>query len=194
MNSYESCAAITMNQSELDIGSKIRSYRKRKGLSLSRLSELTGVAASNLSSIELNKTSPTLNTLAKIADAFDVRIGELLNGIFYKKVVVCELSDSKRSRKLGNGVTEYLLTADAVLNRLEVKMLNFSMGSGPLSIPLENTDRFVFVTKGLFRLVTQDEKIELTEGQGAYLAPDAEAQLENIGTNPAKALVIHTTA
>ncbi|MDA8405896.1 MAG: XRE family transcriptional regulator [Deltaproteobacteria bacterium] len=182
-----------MNQSELDIGSKIRSYRKRKGLSLSRLSELTGVAASNLSSIELNKTSPTLNTLAKIADAFDVRIGELLNGILYRRAVVCEPSDSRKSRKLGKGVIEYLLTADAVLNRLEVKLLNFSMGSAPLLVPLENTDRFIFVTKGLFRLVNQDEKIELIEGQGVYLAPDAEAQLENIGKSPAKALLIHTT-
>ncbi len=75
-----------MNQSEIDAGAKIRSYRKRKGLSLTRLSEITGIAASNLSSLELNKTSPTLQTLARIADAFDVKISEFLDEIFYRKV------------------------------------------------------------------------------------------------------------
>ena len=51
-----------MDLSEVNIGAKIRWYRKRKNISLAQLSAVTGIAASNLSSIELNKTSPTLNT------------------------------------------------------------------------------------------------------------------------------------
>jgi len=182
-----------MNQSEMDIGAKIRIYRKRKGLSLSKLSELTGIAASNLSSIELNKTSPTLNTLARIADAFGVRVSEFLNGIFYKKVLICNLNDSNRSKKPGKGITESLLTSDAVLNRLEVKTLNFSVGSTQIPAPLENTDRFVFVLKGQFLLSAEGEQVELNEGHGVYLAPDVEAKLETIGPTSGKALVVHTT-
>ncbi len=56
------------------VGARIRLYRRKKNLSLTDLSRLTGIAASNLSSIELNKTSPTLNTLIKIADAFDMKV------------------------------------------------------------------------------------------------------------------------
>ncbi|MCL5124509.1 MAG: XRE family transcriptional regulator [Deltaproteobacteria bacterium] len=182
-----------MNQSEIDIGAKIRLYRKRKRLSLSRLSEITGIAASNLSSIELNKTSPTLNTLAKIADAFEVRISELLNGIFYDKVLVCGLNDLKRSKKPCRGIIERHLTADAILNKIEVKSFDFSPGSGPICTPPENTERFMLVLKGALILDADHETIELNEGQGAYLTSHTEARLTNNGKISARLLIIHSS-
>ncbi|MGC8659914.1 MAG: helix-turn-helix domain-containing protein [Desulfomonilaceae bacterium] len=180
-----------MNQSEIDIGAKIRLYRKRKKLSLSRLSEITGIAASNLSSIELNKTSPTLSTLAKIADAFEVRIDELLNGIFYDKVLVCGFNDLTKSRRPEQGVIERHLTADAILNRIEVKSFDFAPGSGPVRTPSENLERFVLVIKGALTLDAGNETIELEEGQGAYLTPDTEAKLTNNREISARLLIIH---
>lgn len=182
-----------MNLSEINIGAKIRLYRKRKGFSLHKLSELTGIAASNLSSIELNKTSPTLQTLARISDAFEVKIGEFLNGILYKKVVICEPYQTRRSGRRRNQVSEYILTSDTILNRLEAKILDFPVDSGPISAPLENTDRFVFVLTGDLLLTSDDENAQLRAGQGVYLSPEAEAKLENRGSTSARALVTHTT-
>jgi XRE family transcriptional regulator, regulator of sulfur utilization len=181
-----------MDLSETNIGAKIRSYRKRKNVSLAQLSKVTGIAASNLSSIELNKTSPTLNTLAKIADAFGVRIGEFLNGILYKKVVICEQNHRTLLQRQKNTILEYLLTADAVLNRLEARILIFPPNSGPTSFSPENTDRFAFILKGDISLMTEEGDIQLTEGQGVYLAPDSVVSLENRGHTTARMLVTNT--
>lgn len=68
-----------MAQLDWDVGSKIRIFRLRKKISLNELSRMTGIAVSNLSSMELGKSSPTLSTLVKIADAFEVRAGVFLD-------------------------------------------------------------------------------------------------------------------
>ena len=181
-----------MYQSEINIGAKIRLYRKKKMLSLGKLSQMTGIAASNLSSIELNKTSPTLNTLAKIADAFEVRIGELLDSMFYDKVLICGIDEPGSSRKKFSGVVERHLTSDAILNRIEVKSLDFAPGSGTISLPSENSDRFLFVFKGALILDIEDQHIELIEGQGAYLVAETGAALSNKGKIPARSLIIYS--
>ncbi len=41
-----------MSSSEIHVGEQIRAFRKKKKLSLTDLSKITGIAASNLSSIE----------------------------------------------------------------------------------------------------------------------------------------------
>jgi transcriptional regulator with XRE-family HTH domain len=70
-----------MSSSEIHVAEQIRAFRKKKKLSLTDLSKLTGIAASNLSSIELGKSSPTLNTLVKIASAFHLRAGLFLDEV-----------------------------------------------------------------------------------------------------------------
>ena len=59
-----------MKPDAINLGANIRASRNKRKMSLTELSEKTGIAASNLSSIELGKSSPTLNTLVKIAAAF----------------------------------------------------------------------------------------------------------------------------
>lgn len=51
--------------------------RTIKGLSLSELSDLSGVSKTHLNDIENGKKSPTLNILEKIALALDVNINDL---------------------------------------------------------------------------------------------------------------------
>lgn len=181
-----------MDLSETNVGARIRLYRKSKNLSLAQLSKITRIAASNLSSIELNKTSPTLNTLAKIADAFGVRIGEFLDGILYKKVIISECNDKSPARNYETNVTEHILTRDAILNKLEAKIMIMAPNSGPVQVSPDNCDRFAFILKGRLSLTTEDEHFDLIEGQGFYLAPDSVASMENVETGIAKVLMTHT--
>jgi transcriptional regulator with XRE-family HTH domain len=52
--------------SEKDVGSRIRVLRERCDLSVRKLGELSGVTAGMISTVERNKTSPSLATLHKI--------------------------------------------------------------------------------------------------------------------------------
>lgn len=60
------------------IGEKIRSLRKRKGLSQRKLADLLGVSPSAIAMYETDKRTPDNELLGKIADFFGVTIPFLL--------------------------------------------------------------------------------------------------------------------
>lgn len=57
-----------------EIGRQIAAIRKKKGLSLRKLAELTGLNHSNIGKIELGKYSVGVDILGKICDALDCDI------------------------------------------------------------------------------------------------------------------------
>ncbi len=61
------------------IAKRIRALRKSHELTLDRLSELSGVSRSTISSIERNETSPTAAVLNKLADALGVSLAALFS-------------------------------------------------------------------------------------------------------------------
>lgn len=62
------------------IGQVLRGLRRRRGLSLTELSESAGVSTSMLSQIENGRSTPTVVVLWKIAKAFDVPLPRFLEG------------------------------------------------------------------------------------------------------------------
>ena len=62
------------------IGERIQSLRKRKGLSLTELSQRAGVAKSYLSSIERGlQQNPSIQFLEKIGEVLNVPVEEFVN-------------------------------------------------------------------------------------------------------------------
>ena len=57
-----------------NFGMNVRRLRESRGLSIRSLSEICGLAVNTLSLIENMKTSPSINTLAKIAEALEIPI------------------------------------------------------------------------------------------------------------------------
>jgi transcriptional regulator with XRE-family HTH domain len=62
------------NTQTIDIGESLRKLREGRNLSIRSLSELCGLAVNTLSLIENGKTSPSVNTLTKIAKALEIPI------------------------------------------------------------------------------------------------------------------------
>jgi XRE family transcriptional regulator, regulator of sulfur utilization len=62
------------------LGKTIQRLRKAYNLSLSELSEQSGVAKSIISQIERNETNPTLSTIWRLSQALDVSIERVLQG------------------------------------------------------------------------------------------------------------------
>ncbi|GAK08395.1 regulator [Geomicrobium sp. JCM 19038] len=64
------------------VGEKIKQLRLQNGLTITALSERSGIAKSYISSIERNiQSNPSINCLTKIADALSVPVHELIDGI-----------------------------------------------------------------------------------------------------------------
>ena len=66
-----------MNESE-KLGKNLKRIRTAKGISQGEISRKLEVDKSFVSSIENGKTNPTLATIAKIAKAIGVSVGELM--------------------------------------------------------------------------------------------------------------------
>ena len=63
------------------LGLKIKDLRAKKKISQQELSDLTGVKRQYLSKIELGEYNVTIDTLNKIAIAFEISISDLLVGV-----------------------------------------------------------------------------------------------------------------
>lgn len=62
----------------MNIGEKIRFYRKKNGLTQKQLADLCGIAEPNLRKYELGKQNPKLGTLKKISAALDIKTTDIL--------------------------------------------------------------------------------------------------------------------
>lgn len=70
--------AVEEGLPKVRIGSRLKLERQRRGLSLRTLAERSGFSASFLSQLELDQTSPSLASLAKLAQTLGVTLGHLL--------------------------------------------------------------------------------------------------------------------
>lgn len=84
------------------LGRTVQRLRKAYNLSLSDLSEQSGVAKSIISQIERNETNPTLSTIWRLAQALDVSIERVLQGA----------QDEPFIEKSSRGDTPILLSED----------------------------------------------------------------------------------
>lgn len=60
------------------LGNKIRERRKVLGLTQEQLAELAGISVNFLARMEMTARTPSLETLARIADALSVEVSDLL--------------------------------------------------------------------------------------------------------------------
>ena len=63
----------------IKIGLKIRLERTKRKLSQEKLAELSDLSKVSIGAIERAEWSPTIETLAKIANAFEISLSELID-------------------------------------------------------------------------------------------------------------------
>jgi len=78
------------------VGSNLRRLRGQRGLSLEKLSRLSGVSRAMLGQIELGQSAPTINVLWKIAHALGVPFSGLISARQEGSVHVLRADQSKR--------------------------------------------------------------------------------------------------
>jgi transcriptional regulator with XRE-family HTH domain len=182
-----------MSDSEINVGSKIRAYRKSRNLSLIELSRRTGIAASNLSSIELNKSSPTLGTIIKIAGAFGMKTGPFLDEALYQKAAVHRGSAASPSKVIRtSGEEQRVLTDGVMLNKMDAKVIILTADDEGALVDEPGTDRFVYCLEGSFIARVDREHHRLAKGDSIYLLPEAVALLSAADQAGASILVVNT--
>jgi len=69
---------MLMHKESVKLGNNLKRIRTEKGITQGDIVRSLGVSRSFVSNIENGKTNPTLATIAKLAEAVEVSVGELL--------------------------------------------------------------------------------------------------------------------
>ena len=136
------------------LGQKVRNIRKREKMTLKELSEKTGVSISFLSQVELNKSSATLETLRKIADALHIHPSAFFSGGEEQGEVLPFTYEDLSGPVL-----------DASFKPLKVMLKPFeNRGQDIQHVGHE----FIYVLEGELCITLDDERFVLTAGQSSF--------------------------
>jgi transcriptional regulator with XRE-family HTH domain len=164
-------APPAMNVAE--IGARIGSIRKEKGLSLDALSKLTGFAVDLLADIEQNRVQPQLGTIIKLSKALDSAFGRLVSGVGDRLYSVTRKNDQKivsrsTSDKGRKQVYVYRSLAPEVQGRhMEALIVQLEENPDP-EMSVHEGEEFIYVLQGVVQLKIGQDIFDLTPGDSVY--------------------------
>ncbi|MGE5372772.1 MAG: helix-turn-helix domain-containing protein [Solirubrobacterales bacterium] len=153
------------------IARRIRKIRVEKELTLDEVAGRTGFTKSLISKIENHKVSPPVSTLARIAKALDVSLGELFSGVDDNPVKLVRRNERRQytPEQNGNGQHFENLISGFRNQRME-----------PMIVTIDEPDRFqpqrfthpgqefLMVLSGSMKYACADEELVLNEGDALY--------------------------
>lgn len=177
-----------------EIGEKINLLRSTNGMTLKELGDKANLSVSFLSQAERGLTSITINTLKKIAQAFDVELSYFFTPppshrpmimrsyeqevirIDESKFIYHDLGSDIPERQLDPVIVTILPTRDAE----EV-------------IPYEHQgEEFVYVLEGIFTIFLEDSQYELYPGDSIHLSSSVPHNWANFTNKLVKILAVST--
>ena len=171
----------------ISVGREVRRWRQSRALTLAQVGERSGLNVGYLSQIENEKAMPSLEALATIAAALNVPPAWLLLDSSQPPRVV---RSADRPRTEGPGGT-VLAEVDAGTSR-DVCILEATVPPGTgTGVHAHQGDEHHLVLAGRWRLTQGEHTYEL--GPGDYIAwdPTIPHDVENIGDEPGRLLVIY---
>jgi len=77
------------------VGERVRSVREKKGLSITDISQRTGISESTLEEIEKGNMDPPLGTVIKLAKALEMKMGYFISGEETRPFTIVRHDDRK---------------------------------------------------------------------------------------------------
>ncbi|MBU3111302.1 helix-turn-helix domain-containing protein [Clostridium lacusfryxellense] len=168
-----------MDNINLIIGNNLNTYRKSKGYSLDKVSEMTGVSKGMLAQIEKGETNPSISTLWKIANGLHISSTFLLEAepddlVIIKKNEFTPITE-------GNDKLSVFPTFAFDFNKkFEVLVVDLEVGCVHCSEPHENgAEEYIYVSKGDFELTIQGNSYNLNEGDSIKFLADKSHEYRN---------------
>ena len=174
------------------LGGRVKALRGGRGWSLEALAAASGVSRSMLSQIEREQANPTLAVTLRIARAFGLTLGELLEMPGAGSAVTVIRADDHayhyRSDKDCRIRTLSPLNLEKDVEFYEVRL---QLGGALRSSPhFEGTREFLTVQRGKLRIESAADAEEVEAGDSASYRADVPHALVNIGRTEAVIFLI----
>jgi len=169
------------------LGARVKELRKLRGWSLDALAHASGVSRSMLSDIEREQANPTLAVTLRIAQAFGMSLGELIEMPNATSAVTVIRADDRafdyHSDKFCRIRTLSPLNLEKDVEFYEVQL---QVGGALRSSPhFEGTREFLVVQKGQVKVASADDSETLNPGDSASYRADVPHAITNTGKGEA---------
>jgi transcriptional regulator with XRE-family HTH domain len=177
---------------ELQLGSRIRTLRQARRLTLRALASRAGVTESFLSQVERDVTNPSIASVQRIAHGLDLSVGQLFADEPTTGRVVRREARRRVAYPTIATVDEHL-TAN-VAGRLQVIVETIAPGGGSGEEPFthDSDEEVLVVLEGVVDLWVGEEHYVLRDGDAITLPPRLPHWNTNHGDTPAVVLVCLT--
>lgn len=181
----------------MDIGSRVRTFRKNKNLTIRDLSKKAGVTSSMISQIERNLCNPSLSLLRKIADTFEIPVWVLL---YDDKSAHPSLirKDERNIIAIGKdgGLKQAYLTPrlkqfNGQDHQLEIIFDEWAPGVEG-GFMQHKGEEALYILSGQLEVTIEEESYLLDEGDCLFYLAEVPHNLQNAGQNVVKFLTIIT--
>ncbi|MDD2921285.1 MAG: XRE family transcriptional regulator [Anaerolineales bacterium] len=174
----------------INVATHLRELREARNISMRTLATKSGLSANALSMIERGKTSPSVSTLYKLADALGVSITAFFGAETEKKRIVFLKSDERSRMPFTRGVFE-ALGGEQFIGRVEPFMLTLESGAacGPHSM-VHSGHEFVFCLRGKLEYQVDKDVFLLEAGDSLLFSSNLQHKWKNPGNTVTNALVI----
>jgi len=165
------------------VGQRLRELREARDISMRGLATQSGLSANALSMIERGKTSPSVSTLYKLADALGVPVTMFFGSTSEEKKNVVLIKSGERPRiPFVRGVWEGL-GGEKFTGRVEPFVLTLESGaSSGLQGIVHSGHELVFCLRGQLEYLVEKKIYQLESGDSLLFA----AQLNHRWRNPGK--------
>jgi transcriptional regulator with XRE-family HTH domain len=174
----------------VDVGTRLRQLRTERGRSMRGLARDSGLSNNALSMIERGRTSPSVSTLYKLADALGVPITAFFRLEPTKQDVVFRQAEGRKKVDFPNGIWEGL-GGEAFSGRMEPFLLTLEPGgeSGPYGM-LHSGNEFVMCLSGQIEYEVEEQKFNLNQGDSLIFASELRHCWRNLGNQSATAILV----
>jgi transcriptional regulator with XRE-family HTH domain len=181
-------------QTQPEIGTKVKALRQQRGLSLRALAELCGLSANTISLIERGVSSPSVATLHQLATALGISIGAFFEETDSQSSIILIRSD-RRSRSGSASILLESLGAGLTDQSLEPFVVTLKPGASAGKPTMAHTGHeFVFVLEGDLQYEIADQTYHLTGGDSLIFEARLPHCWHNNGDVPVKFLLIFQAA
>jgi transcriptional regulator with XRE-family HTH domain len=164
----------------INVAGRLRELRERRGISMRSLGAKSGLSANALSMIERGKTSPSVSTLYKLADALGISVTAFFGEAAERREIVFIEASARNRIAFSRGVFEGL-GGETFVGRVEPFVLTLESGanSGPHDL-VHNGHEFVYCLRGQLEYQVEKSVYQLGAGDSLLFA----ARLKHRWRNP----------
>ena len=160
---------------------RVRQLRKRHGWTLEQLASMCGVSRSMLSQVERGTANPTLSVAFRIARAFGMTLGDLVDGATAeRRIEVIRRNDESALYRDDEDCKIRTLSPLKLEKDVEFYEVTLSPGGTLESAPhFKGTREFLTVQSGTVFVASGDEEAQINKGDSVQYAADIEHSIEN---------------